>query len=110
MKAAPRRDPVFCFLDAMAQAGAAWSEPLADRLGAGELVRFACDGQGEADRHGNASAAWLFTNGHPCGGWLLRGGSVTGLWAMPPRPIPEPSEKRPRNRRDRAASPKQVKD
>ncbi|MFA7596004.1 MAG: hypothetical protein WCY92_06575 [Novosphingobium sp.] len=77
-------DPVAVFLDAMEAAGIIRAEPIAHRLGTGELVRFRCEGDGPGERNG---AAWLWLDGWADGGWLYRGLEISGLWGLPqPKP------------------------
>ena len=77
-------DPVAVFLDSMEAAEIIRAEPIAHRLGTGELVRFRCDGDAPGDRNG---AAWLWLDGWPDGGWQHRGLGISGLWSLPqPKP------------------------
>lgn len=78
-------DPVAVFLDAMEAAGIVRAEPIAHRLGAGELVRFRCDGDAPGQRSG---AAWLWLEGWPDGGWWHCGLGISALWSLPqPKPV-----------------------
>ena len=77
-------DPVATFLDAMEAAGIVRSEPIAHRLGTGELVCFRCDGDAPDQRNGSA---WLWLSGWPDGGWGHHGLGISGLWSLPqPKP------------------------
>lgn len=57
-------DPVSEFLDAMWAAGIRPVEPIADKLAAGDPVRFRADGDKPGRRNG---WAWLHLNGVPAG-------------------------------------------
>ena len=83
-------DPVAAFLDAIEAAGIIRAEPIAHRLGTGELVLFRCEGDALGERNG---AAWLWLDGWPDGGWQHHGLGISGLWSLP-QPKPAQARKR----------------
>lgn len=83
-------DPVAAFLDAIEAAGIIRAEPIANRLGTGELVEFRCEGDAPGQR---SAAAWLWLSGWPDGGWFHRGLGISGLWSLPQ---PKPAQARTR--------------
>jgi hypothetical protein len=88
-------DPVTSFLAAMERAGIHAAEPIGDRLGNGEGVRFRTMGDPPGEAHGEA---WLWLNGVPDGGFLHRTSGKSGLWALLP---PAPASGRPKRARAR---------
>lgn len=94
-------DPVIAFLQAMEAAGIRHVEPIADRLGNGELIKFQCEGDAPGQQNG---AAWLWLDGWADGGFFHRGLGTSGCWCRPPS-IEKPKRKRRTNAGDGGASP-----
>lgn len=85
-------DPVSDFLDAMGAAGIRPVEPIADKLGSGEPVRFRADGDKPGRRNG---WAWLHLDGVPAGVFRHYRLGVRTVWraGSDPRSL-SPAERR----------------
>jgi hypothetical protein len=92
----------------MEAAGVIRAEPIAHRLGDGELVRFRCVGDPLDQRNG---AAWLWLSGWPDGGWWNFELGISGMWSLPqPKPAPEKGILAKSARRARADTSAQAKE
>ena len=85
-------DPVSKFLDAMGAAGIRPGEPIADRLAAGDPVRFRADGDKPGRRNG---WAWLHLDGVPAGVFRHYRLGVRTVWRSGSDPLSlSPAERR----------------